>query len=198
MTQLQTADLLQNPHLFDREIALKDGVALLARLHLASDEDALGRYFTGLSAATRRVYGPHAFTVEQAQKFCREIDYGHTLRFLAEAPTGEFAAYFVLRLGALDSDVERYAQYGHPLAPDTDCTLAPSVADAYQEKGLGSALLPVLIDAARRLGRQRMVLWGGVRADNPRAEHFYRKFGFVEYGQFAAGGTNNFDMVLDL
>ena len=142
MTQLQATDLHRNPHLFNREIALKDDVALLARLHLASDEDALGRYFTGLSAATRRVYGPHAFTVEQAQKFCREIDYAHTLRFVAETAANELVAYFVLRLGALDSDIERYARYGHPLAPDTDCTLAPSVADAYQEKGLGSALLP--------------------------------------------------------
>ncbi len=198
MAQLQIADLRKNPRLLDREIALRDGSPLLARLHLASDENALGHYFTGLSAATRRVYGPHPFTLEQAQKFCREIDYSHTLRFVAETATNELVAYFVLRLGVLDSDVERYIKHGHPLVAATDCTLAPSVADAYQEQGLGSALLPVLIDATRRLGRRRMVLWGGVRADNPRAEHFYRKFAFVEYGQFVAGGTNNFDMVLDL
>lgn len=198
MKPLRTIDLQQNPRALDTQIALNDGSTLLARLHLESDAHALGRYFAGLSEATRRVYGPHPFTVEQAREFCREIDYSHTLRFVAETSTHELVAYFVLRLGALDSDAKRYATYGHPLAPAAACTLAPSVADAYQEKGLGSALLPVLIDAARRLGRQRMVLWGGVRADNPRAVHFYRKFSFVEYGQFEAGGTNNFDMVLDL
>lgn len=198
MKPLQITDLEHNPRALDSQIALDDGSTLLARLHLTSDAHALGRYFEGLSDATRRVYGPHPFSAEQAQEFCREIDYGHTLRFVAETPTGELVAYFVLRLGALNSDAERYATYGHPLAPESDTTLAPSVADAYQEKGLGSALLPVLIDAARRLGRRRIVLWGGVRADNPRAVHFYRKFAFVEYGQFAAGGTNNFDMVLDL
>ena len=34
MTQLQATDLQQNPHLFNREIALKDDVALLARLQV--------------------------------------------------------------------------------------------------------------------------------------------------------------------
>jgi len=198
MTLLRISDLRDNPHILDQTIALRDGTPLLARLHLATDEQALGHYFEGLSEATRRVYGPHPFTREQAQTFCRNIDYGHTLRFVAETPTTDLVAYFILLLGVLDQDAQRYAEYGHPLAPDSDCSLAPSVADAYQAQGLGSALLPVLIDAARSLGRQRMVLWGGVRADNPRAEHFYRKFGFVEYGQFEAGGRNNYSMILDL
>jgi GNAT superfamily N-acetyltransferase len=198
MPQLQAADLEKKPHLLDQSIALRDGTTFLVRLHVASDTAALGRYFEGLSEATRRVYGPHPFTAEQAHIFCREIDYSHTLRLVAETATNEFAAYFILRLGVLDQDAQRYAEYGHPLSPDTDCSLAPSVADVYQERGLGSALFPVLTAAARRLGRQRIVLWGGVRADNPRAEHFYRKLGFVEYGQFEAGGRNNYSIILDL
>ena len=48
-----------------------------------------------------------------------------------------------------------------------------------------------------QIGRRRIVLWGGVRADNPRAVHFYRKMGFVEQGQFATKDTNNYDMLLD-
>ena len=72
------------------------------------------------------------------------------------------------------------------------------MADAYQQRGLGSALFPRLVDAARRLGRRRIVLWGGVRADNPRAEYFYRKLGFVECGQFQTRDTNNYDMLLAL
>jgi ribosomal protein S18 acetylase RimI-like enzyme len=39
---------------------------------------------------------------------------------------------------------------------------------------------------------------GGVRDDNPRARHFYEKFGFVRVGGFVAGGVDNHDMILDL
>ncbi|MBM3277932.1 MAG: hypothetical protein FJY95_07600 [Candidatus Handelsmanbacteria bacterium] len=47
----------------------------------------------------------------------------------------------------------------------------------------------------RTCGRQRMVLSGGVRQDNPRAVHFYRKFGFVEKGEFMVGDINNYNMI---
>ena len=164
---LKPADLQRNPHALSQTLSLKNGARVLWRLLLAEEGERLVHYFENLSEATRRVYGPHPFTAEQARLFCAEIDYGHTLRFVA-------------------------------LDPQFHCTLAPSVADAYQARGLGSALLPVLINTARRLGRTHIALWGGVRADNPRAEHFYRKFGFVELGQFEAGGSNNYDMLLAL
>ena len=43
----------------------------------------LGAYFTGLSQATRRVYGPHPFDQETADGFCAVLDSAHTLRMLA-------------------------------------------------------------------------------------------------------------------
>ncbi len=197
MSELRTNDLHDNPSIFDGELTLRDGTRLQLRLHLPSDGEALANYFTHLSPATRRVYGPHPFTAEQAHTFCRYIDYAHTLRFLALE--GErIVAYFILHLGVLDNDAERYRQRGQSLHPATDCTLAPSVADDFQERGVGSALFPQLALAAQRLGKQRIVLWGGVRADNPRAVHFYQKMGFVEWGQFETRDTLNFDMVLDL
>ena len=73
-------------------------------------------------------------------------------------------AYMLLKLGVLDSDRQRFAQLGIPLNPDTDSTLAPSVADDYQNQGVGSILLKHLLQAARHLGRRRVVLWGGVQA----------------------------------
>ncbi|MBI2506229.1 MAG: GNAT family N-acetyltransferase [Candidatus Latescibacteria bacterium] len=51
---------------------------------------------------------------------------------------------------------------------------------------------------ARDCGRKRMVLWGGVRQDNPRAVHFYRKFGFEEQEEFMVGEINNYDMLAQL
>lgn len=189
--------LQRNPQTVDQSIVLRDGTHLDTRLHRSTDGERLAHYFTHLSEATRRVYGPHPFTAEQAHAFCRDVNYADTLRFLA-LDEERIVAYFVLHLGVLDSDVQRYASRNQPLNHRTDSTLAPSVADRYQERGVGSALFPLLSDIATQIGRRRIVLWGGVRADNPRAVHFYRKMGFVEQGQFATKDTNNYDMLLDL
>jgi GNAT superfamily N-acetyltransferase len=110
----------------------------------------------------------------------------------------DVAGYFLIRPGLRDGDRKRYVGHGHPLVDDECCTFAPCVADAWQQRGLGSALFPHVAACLRRLGRRRLVLWGGVRGDNPRGQHFYRKFGFRHVGDFADGGVTNLDMVLDL
>ncbi len=171
---------------------------------LRGDQAAeLGAYFTSLSPATRRVYGPHPFDQETADGFCAALDSTHTLRMLAWVEEGEegverIVAYFVVELGVRAGDRQRYEALGLTLHDQTDCTLAPSVADAYQSQGLGSLMMQHLLGLLPRLGRQRLLLWGGVRADNPRAVHFYTKFGFRRVGDFEAGGTNNYDMIADL
>lgn len=197
MNNLSIDELQRDPQAIDQSVDLSDGTRLDVRLHLSTDGKRLAHYFTHLSEATRRVYGPHPFTAEQAHAFCRDIDYADTLRFLA-LDGHRIVAYFILHLGVLDSDVQRYATRMQQLDCDTDCTLAPSVADDFQERGVGSALFPRLSHIAKRLGQQRIVLWGGVRADNPRAVHFYEKMGFVEWGQFETKDTNNYDMLLEL
>ena len=161
----------------------------------------LGAYFTGMSQATRRVYGPHPFDQETADGFCAALDSARTLRMLAwieEEGVERIVAYFVVELGVRAGDRKRYEPLGLALHDETDCTLAPSVADAYQSQGLGSLMMQHLLRLLPRLGRQRLLLWGGVRADNPRAVHFYTKFGFRRVGEFQAGDTNNYDMIADL
>jgi ribosomal protein S18 acetylase RimI-like enzyme len=56
----------------------------------------------------------------------------------------------------------------------------------------------VVVDAARCVGRQRIILMGGVRDDNPRARHVYEKLGFQHVRGFFAGGIDNHDMILRL
>ena len=186
-----------DPSLLSFTLSLPSGEELSARVLLASDGESLGRYFAGLSQAIRGVYGPHPLTYEEGLKLCGAIDYADTLRFVA-LDGEQIVAYFILLLHIRDGDGKRYAGYGAFLDTATDCTLAPSVADAWLERGLGSALFPYVSQVARRLGFARMVLMGGVRADNPRAVHFYEKFDFRRVGDFWAGNTNNHDMVLDL
>ena len=53
-----------------------------------------------------------------------------------------------------------------------------AVVPDLEGRGIGSALLTGLIDEARRRGAADVLL--EVRADNPRAQALYRRFGFVQ------------------
>jgi [ribosomal protein S18]-alanine N-acetyltransferase len=58
--------------------------------------------------------------------------------------------------------------------------LTIAVRPAYWGRGIGSALLAALLDAARERGCAEVLL--EVRADNPRAQGLYRRRGFAEVG----------------
>jgi diamine N-acetyltransferase len=180
-----------------KEIVIASGETVQLRALKPADEDALGNYFLGLSDASKRVYGPHPFDRPTATAVCRGAGQDGSLRLLALSGT-RIIGYFILILGVRDGDRQRYAGFNMALDDATDCTLAPSVADAYQNGGLGSHMMEHLKVMARDLGRKRMLLWGGVRQDNPRARHFYTKFGFVQVGEFFASSVNNFDMIAPL
>ena len=194
---MRPAEIDAHPEKVHKAIELASGQAALLRPLTAADEALLADYFLGLSPATTGVYGPHAFDRETAARLCAELDSGHTLRLLATTRSDgaeRVIAYFILIFGVRDPDRERFAKLGIALDPATDCTLAPSVADAYQSAGLGSQMLTHLFAVARDCGRRRVLLWGGVRADNPRAYHFYQKFGLRKVGEFFSR-VDNYDMI---
>jgi GNAT superfamily N-acetyltransferase len=184
------------------EVEVSKGDRFQIRPLLATDTERLGLFFDALTDASRRVYGPHPLNSEHAKVLCDQIDYGMSLRFVALGPlptaAQQIVGYMILDLGTRESDAGRYAQVGRPLDGSITATFAPVIADAWQEHGLGSAMIPVITEAARQVGRRQIVLMGGVRDDNPRARHFYEKFGFVRVGGFVAGGVDNHDMILQL
>ena len=177
------------------------GGEVLVRPLKAADRQILGAYFLGLSEATVAKYRPHKFDQETANALCDQIANDPAVRFLAlveQDGNEQVLAYFILLFDLIPSDKARYAeQRGMVLDPATDCQLAPSVADAYQDKGLGSIMLAHLMDVARRVGRKRMVLFGGVRQANKRAIRFYEKFGFRIIGEFLSKAPS-FDMYTEL
>ena len=183
-------------------VADRQGQTFRVRPLQTSDAASFGLFLDGLTAATRGVYGPHPLNADHARILCEEIDPGRCLRFIALGPISEnpdqVAAYMILDLGVRDSDAGRYTEVGVSLDPVTTATFAPVVGDAWQEHGLGSAMMQVVIDAARHAGRTQIILMGGVRDDNPRARHFYTKAGFERVRGFFAGGVDNHDMILRL
>jgi len=197
-----TAEEVQtDPSAVVRSFQLPSGVTATFRPLLSADSQRLGEYFLGLSPETRSRFGPHPLDRATANHLCASIHVAEALRMIAVIanPEEQIIAYCILLLSVTEHELARYARYGTILDARTDCTVAPSVADAYQNLGLGSPFLLHLIEVARRLGRQRMVLLGGVQATNQRAVHFYRKHHFQMAGSFEwPAGVFNHDMLLKL
>lgn len=192
----------QYPERVSTQIILRSGEEVLLRPLRKDDAPMLGAYFLGLSVATTRVYGPHQFDQQTADRLCAELDSADTLRMLGIVERGSqqrIIAYFIVHFGVYESDAKRYRDRNMLLSSTSDCELAPSVADGDQNTGVGSLVMEHLMPLLRRVGRKRLVLVGGVRAENLRAIHFYEKFGFEKVGAFKTrGNTDNFDMIVSL
>lgn len=187
MKSHSTAQTFEHPQL---------GQVTLRRLQ-PSDREAFIRYLAGLSEQTRRWWGPHGYDSQAAANVMAALGGDRIIRLVAVLPDGEIAAYFLLYIGARASDSQRFAALGLPLDDATDCALAPSVADAWQNMGLGPRMMQYAIETARRCARRRIVLWDGVQALNTRAIRFYSRSGFRKVGSFQTD-VENYDMILDL
>lgn len=186
---------------------LRSGETATVRLLRPEDAALLGAYLTGLSKATTDRWGPHGMDQATADQICATLDQTAMLRAIATVPDSDrgerIVAYLLVKWGVWEGDKKRYDALGIALSEETDCTLAPSVADAYQNQGIGSRIAAHLLAVAGQLGWRRAVLWGGVQAGNPRAAHVYGKLGFVKVGEFRSdagerGMIDNWDMIAEL
>ena len=167
------------------------------RLLAAGDALRLAAYFEGLSAATRSRFGPHPLTATHAFALCGQIE-PEVLRFILLADDEHtVTGYFILDFGPAPHEALRYAAQGIVLETGLDPVFAPSIADAYQNSGLASAVMPHIVAAARACCARSLVLMGGTQATNDRAIAFYEKHGFVRYGGYWTDQYNH-DMRLAL
>ncbi|MET8867695.1 ribosomal protein S18-alanine N-acetyltransferase [Nonomuraea sp. NPDC004580] len=92
---------------------------------------------------------------------------------LAEMPR---TRHYVVAL--VDDEIVAYA--GLAAAADQADVQTIAVLEKHQRNGIGGAMLTELLAEARRRGAREIFL--EVRADNPRAQSVYRRFGFEEIG----------------
>ena len=151
---------------------------------------------------TRRRYAPHPFDRATAQRLCAGLATDPRTRFVVvletEADSPAIIGYLILKPTASQAEVEQHA--GH-LSAEGSAGIAPAVADAFQNQGVGSLLGRHVIACARAMGMRQLYLIGGVRAFNERAIHYYEKLGFRRVGEFWTQDpdlTLNYAMVLDL
>jgi len=200
MRDATPGEIARAPDSFAETIALSSGERFVFRPLKREDASLLADYFLSLSADTRKRFGPHAFNAEQAAILCAQIDHGKVIRLLAltdNVQEPRAVAYFILGLELHEEDEKRYRARGMELDRASVCSIAPSVADRWQGRGLGATVMVRALALARRLGRKQAILQGGVQATNLRAIRFYEKFGFRKAGYFSTS-VANYDMILDL
>jgi len=177
-------------------IKTKDNRQVYLRRLNSNDIDNLFFYLNMLGTGTKKRFGPHQFDKQSIIDFYEHP--GTHKSYIAQTiDTNEIIAYSIIRYGYLESDYHRFLSYGIELNRKTDCEFAPSVADAWQSCGIGNQLFPFILQDLKETEIKRIVLWGGVQADNEKAIDYYKKNGFQTAGQFTYNGEN-FDMIRDL
>lgn len=199
---LTLAEIAAHPENFVTRFDLATSEGLLLRPLLPEDVAKLADFLAGLSPQSRRFSTFAGYGEAAAQTLCDAIARYDKLR-LAVVETSQtdepIVGLFEYSLDLTAGDISRYANYGISLDPATDCRFGPTLADDWQNRGVGSRLLPAVWEFARRFGRSRVLLWGGVLAENARAIRFYEKNGFRHAGRFVNGdGQECCDMILDL
>jgi len=192
-------DIARDPHCVT-EAFDHGGEAMTFRVLREDDGVLFGRYLAGLSPATRSCFSPHKFTMATAAHLCATTDPSRRVRIAVtrqQDTRQEMIAYYILTLSVPESTARRFEGYGIALDGAQDCQFAPSVADSYQNGGLGTVIGGRVIELARRLQRRLMVLQGGTQLANVRGIHYYGKLGFCKVGEFTTQ-VGNQDMVLAL
>jgi diamine N-acetyltransferase len=181
---------------------LRDGTPVTIRPLQPGDSEPLGDFFVGLSAETRRRYGPHPFDHATAAQLCSSIGADPRTRFIVvleqEPAQPVIIGYLILTPGASETERQRNAGY---LDGMRCAAIAPAVADAYQGQGVGQLITRHVIACAKAMGLQRIYLQGGVRAFNESGIAFYERLGFRRVGEFWTYDPSellNYAMVLDL
>ncbi len=173
---------------------------LILRELQSRDAAALASYFDALSGESKQRFQPHPLTSVEAHRICaglgqrngageaqpQPISFGgklSTFRLVIE-DHGRIVAYFILDSNLSPHEIDRYSRVGIALRPGVDLLFAPSVLDAYQNRGVASLAMPFLLQLARARGARSLVLMGGTQATNHRAIAFYEKFGFQRHGGY--------------
>lgn len=174
-------------------VTAKNNQAIVIRKLEPTDINALVAYLQQLSPETKSRFGPHAFDKETVAYFYQNP--GMAGFIAEEMASGNIIAYAIIKTGYLQHDSHRLQSYGLQLDGHTDCTFAPSVADAWQGAGIGGHLFAYILGWLRQNNIRRIILWGGVQAGNERAVHYYQNKGFSKLGGFEYNGWN-YDMIL--
>ena len=146
-----------------RTLPLRDGAGVEVRPLTSGETEALARFDANLGAASRACFLPHAYDVATLARHVARHARGTDLSLVAAA----------------GKDIVGYAflwEFDRPFP-----LLGLGVADAWQGRGLGGALLDLLVVEARAAGRDGIDLT--TVPSNLRARRLYESRGFRAAGE---------------
>lgn len=157
------------PRELERDLVLRDGTRVHVRPIRPEDAPRLVAAYERLSAhsAYQRFFSTMRRLPPDWARFLATVDYDRRLALIAERPVGDE----VELLG-----VARY-EPSHDDAPE----VAFVILDAWQNRGLGTALFLALLEAAVARGIRKFRAW--VLADNMRMLDLIHRYGNVEQRQ---------------
>jgi len=174
---------------------MKPDLPVIIRQLTDHDAEKVFIYLNALSQQSRNRFGPHAFDSDSIESLLKDKEQ-ITAYGAFDPESGTLISYALIRAGYLPHDKARLESHGLQLSETTDCTFAPSVADAWQNRGVGSLVFRYILEDLPAHCR-RIILWGGVQAGNVTAVNFYLRRNFRISGEFEHNGKN-YDMYLNL
>ncbi|MDD3475038.1 MAG: GNAT family N-acetyltransferase [Candidatus Dojkabacteria bacterium] len=197
--KLTLQDFEQNSKQYTREVQTQSGENITFRPLLHSDLDRLTSFLENLSTDTRRLSTFDSYDKVTATELCNAINKYDKLRFVLESQSKEIVGLIEFTLDIPQNVIDKYITYGLKLNTEYTCRFGPTLADKYQDQGLGSLIFPYVVKIAKLLGRKHIILYGGVFADNTRAIKYYEKHRFRIAGKYNNDdGVENLDMILDI
>jgi ribosomal protein S18 acetylase RimI-like enzyme len=165
------------------------------RLLEQRDQQALYKYLNQLYPESKSRLGQHPFDCKTTSEICDDL-YGDTIYFIAEDTHNNIIAYMLVRKGILDADKDHYHRYNIYFDEKQTATYASSVADDWQNSGVGTTMFQHILVELNNNGYKNLLLWSGVQTFNQRAVHFYSKHHYKKAGSFCYQGKDNLDMFL--
>jgi diamine N-acetyltransferase len=192
-------EIASNPHSLTFTSTLHDGEEIIIRPLGKDDEDSLTEFLENLSPLTREFYTLDSYDRVTAKEMCDAIAQYDKLRFVVVSKSSQkIVAILEYSLDIPADDQERFLRNGVSIDGQT-VRFGPCISDKYQGRGIGQSLFPFVVKIAKKLNRSRIILWGGVFADNDRALNFYKKVGFLEIGRFkSSDNRDSIDMMLGI
>lgn len=187
---LTLADIDQNPELISSSDYF-EGILIYFRPLLKHDEIKLANFLKSLGPQTREFSTRNSYDINEAHELCLAINRYDKLRLVALIDNETIIALFEFSLSIVDNDYKRFAeQYNIILNETKDARFGPCISDQYQNRHLGCWLFEKTKQIARKMGKERLILWGGVLVHNKRAKRFYEKVGFKIFQEIYLNENN--------
>jgi GNAT superfamily N-acetyltransferase len=171
-------DIAQKPELVTSSDYF-EGVLIYFRPLLPNDDMKLAEFLENLSPQTREFSTRDSYDLNEARKLCFAINRYDKLRLIALINNETIIALFEFSLSIVEDDYKRFKEkYNIVLNEIIDARFGPCISDQYQNRHLGRWLFEKTKIIARKMGKERLILWGGVYRHNKRAIRFYEKIGF--------------------